>query len=338
VRRENLRREAPTAFVVLLRLVELPEELTARESVYLTKGYVSASLDPDSLRILASARRQVRFGVTLTLSMRAATIKWVSELMKETEDSRDLSMIVLAVKPSGRLRGWYVSPYTDVLPTNISLFLDPSVPDKVGPMALRYRELAAEVRKLKGLGAKVPPSTLWEMDRLSNVIWSQARRARRLKDEPGFVVAEYPSPSGVRRLSLPVMGADTTLSEAIKALHAILSRTIGAPSDPAAARELTTAFIEARAKGQGETKFRARMTAKIIGEGGINLVPSEKVKRMRSIRGWGPAPEELATAVRNLTGGLFEARLAGVTGDGVWVPLRGEATLRVRWEPRPYTT
>ena len=123
VRRESLRREAPTALVVLLRLVELPEELTAREPIYLTRGYVSASLDPDSLRMLASARMQVRFGVTLTLSIRAATIKWVSELMREAEDSRDLSMIILAVKPSGRLRGWCVSPYTDVLPTNISLYL-----------------------------------------------------------------------------------------------------------------------------------------------------------------------------------------------------------------------
>ena len=145
-------------------------------------------------------------------------------------------------------------------------------------------------------------------------------------------------PVGVRRLSLPVMGADTTLSEAVKALHALLSRTIGAPSDPATAREMTAAFIEARAKGQGEAKFRAGMMAKMLGEGGIKLVPPEKVRKMRSIRGWGPAPEELAAAVRNITGGLFEARLAGVTGDGVWVPLRGEATLRVRWETRPHTT
>jgi hypothetical protein len=66
--------------VVLLRLVELPEELTAREPVYLTRGYVSASLDPGSLRILASTMRQVRFGVTLTLSIRAATIKWSRSL------------------------------------------------------------------------------------------------------------------------------------------------------------------------------------------------------------------------------------------------------------------
>jgi hypothetical protein len=43
-------------------------------------------------------------------------------------------------------------------------------------MALRYRELAAEARTLRSLGAKVPQSTLWEIDWLSHVIWSQARR------------------------------------------------------------------------------------------------------------------------------------------------------------------
>jgi hypothetical protein len=53
----------------------------------------------------------------------------------------------------------------------------------------------------------------------------------------------------------------------------------------------------------------------------------------RRRRGWAPAPEELASTVRGLTEGLFEPRLAAVTGDGVWVPMRGEATLRVRWEP-----
>jgi len=319
--------------VALLRFVELPEELAAREPVHLTRGYVSASLDPVSLRRLASARRQALFGVTLTLSIGAAAIGWVSELMREAEDSGELSMVVLAAEPGWRLRGWRVSPYTDVLPTNVSLYLDTSVPDEAGPMALRYRELAAEARRLRSLGARVPPSTSWEMDMLSHAIWSRAGRARRVRDEPGAVVAEYPSARGVGRLMLPVMGADTSLSEAIKALHAALSRTVGAPSDPATAREMTEAFIEARASGRGEARFRARMTARRLGEGGIELVPPERVRRVGRIRGWAPAPEELAAKVRSLTEGLFEARLAAVTGDGVWVPMRGEATLRVRWEP-----
>jgi hypothetical protein len=320
--------------VALLRLsTQDLLKLAAREPVYLESSYVSARLDPQSLRALASARRQALFGVTLSISAAAASKKWVSGVLREAEGGQSLSIVVLSGDPGPRQRIWRVSAYTDALPTNIALYLDPGVPDEVGPKALKYRELAAEARRLRRLGARVPPSTSWEMDELNYSIWSAAKRARRLAEQPGAVTAEFPLPSGVGRLRMEVPGPEASLSKAIQALHDSLCWTIKAPADPATARDITEAFIAARAGGYGEARLPAMLEARGWGVGEVKLAtPSGKAGRLRGREGWEAPPEGLADAVHSLTGGLFEARRARPIKEGA-VLLEGEATLRVRWEP-----
>ncbi len=319
--------------MALLRLCgKPPEELGVREPVYLDSGYVSTKLDPESLKTLASARRQALFNVTLLLDRRAvSTVGWVAGLVGEAGASPHLSLVLPENTP-GRW-AWVVDVYTDVLPLNVALYLDTSVPDELGPKAVRLRELAASVRKLKALGARVPRDMALEMEGLGREIWAAAGRTRRLRSVPGTLEATYLTSTGVRRLRLAAKPG-SSLSPAIRALHRTLSGELGVPGDPATGSEITEAFISARAGGYGEARLPATLVARKAG-GGLELNGSGKgrKKAIKRVIGWEEAPSELAAQVLDLTRGLFEVRQVGVTRSPVWLMLKGDAFLRVEWVP-----
>ena len=160
--------------VTIVELSGPPPEALGRTLVVLEEGFVQTRYDQDPFARIASKRRQVSFGVTLGV-MEAVLGLPHAKTVLEGEDA-----MAVVLKRRTKVRGmWFVTPYTDVLPLRMALYLEPDVPDELGKKARRLEELikAASERKRRGLSIHLEMKA--ELEEL-NQIWTRARIFRKL--------------------------------------------------------------------------------------------------------------------------------------------------------------
>jgi hypothetical protein len=165
----------------------------------------------------------------------------------------------VVLKEGETIKGmWYVTPYTDVLPPRIALYLEPDVPDEFGEKARRLDELAKAASEMKRQGLKIPQDMKEELDEL-NQIWSKARIFRRFISRPGSLKITVPTLDGMVVISWKVEKANQSLGNMIRRLHAHLNETMGVIMSFDNAVSLRDAVVQARAEGSGEAQLRARL-------------------------------------------------------------------------------
>jgi hypothetical protein len=239
--------------VTVVEISGFPPEALGRPLVVLEPGFVQMRYDKDSFAKIVSKKRRLTFGVTLGLREAVYRISYVRKAL-ETGGA-----MAVVLKEGETIKGmWYVTPYTDILPPRIALYLEPDVPDEFGEKARRLDELTKTVHEMKKQGLKVPEDMKRELDEL-NQIWSKARIFRRLIARPGSLKITVPTPEGMTVISWKVEKANQSLGNMIKGLHAHLGETMGVIMSSDNAVSLRDAIVQARAEGSGEAQLRARL-------------------------------------------------------------------------------
>jgi hypothetical protein len=303
--------------VTVVEISGLPPEVLGRPLVVLEPGFVQMRYDKDSFARIVSKKRQLAFGVTLGLREATFRISYVRTAL----ETGDATAVVL--KEGETIKGmWYVTPYTDILPPNIALYLEPEVPDELGGAARRLEELAKAVYEMKRQGLTVPAGVKLELDEL-NRIWSKARIFRRFISMPGSLKITVPTPEGMSVVSWKVKSGGQSLGNMIKRLHAHLGSTMGVIMSFDNAVSLRDAIVQARAEGKGEGQLRARLLVRKEGEGLAAYPYAKKVshsEREDDVR-------EYLDFLDELTGGSFFAE-AIERKDSRSVAFQGLITVR----------
>jgi hypothetical protein len=273
--------------------------------------------DKDSFAKIVSKKRQLAFGVTLGLREAAYRISYVRRVL----ETGDATAVVL--KEGETIKGmWYVTPYTDVLPPRIALYLEPDVPDEFGEKARRLDELTKTVNEMKRQGLKIPQDVKEELEEL-NQIWSKARIFRRFISRPGSLKITVPTLDEMTVISWKVEKANQSLGNMIKGLHAHLSETMGVIMSFDNAVSLRDAIVQARAEGRGEGHLRARLLVRKEGEGFTAHPYAKKVSHSER----GEDVRECLNFFDELTGGSFFAE-AIERRDSKSVAFQGLITVR----------
>jgi hypothetical protein len=255
--------------------------------------------------------------VTLGLREAAYRISYVRRVL----ETGDATAVVL--KEGETIKGmWYVTPYTDVLPPRIALYLEPDVPDEFGEKARRLDELAKAASEMKKQGLKVPQGVKEELDEL-NQIWSKARIFRRFISRPGSLKITVPTLDGMVVISWKVEKANQSLGNMIRRLHAHLNETMGVIMSFDNAVSLRDAVVQARAEGKGEGYLRARLLVRKEGEGFTAHPYAKKVSHSER----GEDVREYLDFLDELTGGSFSAE-AIERRDSRSVAFQGLITVR----------
>jgi hypothetical protein len=303
--------------VTVVEISGPPPEVLGRSLVVLESGFVQMRYDKDSFAKIASKKRQLAFGVTLGLREAAYRISYVRRVL----ETGDATAVVL--KEGETIKGmWYVTPYTDVLPPRIALYLEPDVPDEFGEKARRLDELAKAASEMKRQGLKIPQDMKEELDEL-NQIWSKARIFRRFISRPGSLKITVPTLDGMVVISWKVEKANQSLGNMIRRLHAHLNETMGVIMSFDNAVSLRDAVVQARAEGKGEGYLRARLLVRKEGEGFTAHPYAKKVSHSER----GEDVREYLDFLDELTGGSFSAE-AIERRDSRSVAFQGLITVR----------
>jgi hypothetical protein len=283
--------------VTVVEISGPPPEVLGRPLVVLEPGFVQMRYDKDSFAKIVSKKRQLAFGVTLGLREATFRISYVRRAL----ETGDATAVVL--KEGETIKGmWYVTPYTDILPPRIALYLEPDVPDELGEKVRRLEEFTRTVSEMKKQGLKVPQDMREELDEL-NQIWSKARIFRRFISRPGSLKITVPTPDGMAVISWKVEGGGQSFGNMIRRLHAHLGSTMGVIMSFDNAVSLRDAIVQARAEGKGEGHLRARLLVRKEGESFAAYPYAKKVshsEREEDVR-------EYLDFLDELTGGSFFA-------------------------------
>jgi hypothetical protein len=191
--------------------------------------------------------------VTLGLREAAYRISYVRRVL----ETGDATAVVL--KEGETIKGmWYVTPYTDVLPPRIALYLEPDVPDEFGEKARRLEELNKAVSEMKRQGLRIPPAVKAELEGLKRV-WTKARIFKKPMNRPGYLKITVPTPNGMSTISLRVESGNQSLAHIIDGLYLYLRWNFGVLRDLENAVRVRDAIVQARAEGSGEAQLRARL-------------------------------------------------------------------------------
>jgi hypothetical protein len=242
--------------VTVVEISGLPPEVLGRPLVVLEPGFVQTRYDRDSFAKIASRKRQLAFGVTLGLRGSALDLPYVKAVL-------DGKGTIAAVCPSSLTSPSvrHVALYTDVLPPQTALYLEPTVPDELGWMARRLEELTNKVSEMRKRGLKIPSEVRAELEELEQ-IWELARIFRKPIGKPGCVKVTVPTPNGMSVLSFRIERPNQSLAMAIEGLHSYLYWDFGVLNSPENAVRLRDAIVQARAEGKGEAQLRARLIVK----------------------------------------------------------------------------
>ncbi|MEM2270571.1 MAG: hypothetical protein QXP93_07135 [Nitrososphaerota archaeon] len=251
--------------MALIQLFEVPEELRARDLIVLDPGFILARYTKDSFSQIASKGRQLSFVVTLAVTDDAPkTVPWLQEVAAETS----VTLIAIPVR-SRPPESYLATPYTDVLPVHLSMYLDPAIPDEDGPKVRRLRELIRLSRDHVASGTKMPTPLRKELKRLGLELWSKARMFRFLSDAPGVLTFRFPDPGGISTLSVELDSGARSVSSILRRLHETLNETIGVYMDPYNAAALRDASLRARTELEAEAVLQACF--RVIKERGQNV-------------------------------------------------------------------
>jgi hypothetical protein len=303
--------------VTVVEISGLPPEVLGRPLVVLDPGFVQMRYDKDSFARIASRKRQLAFGVTLGLREAAYRTSYVRKAL-ETGGA-----MAVVLKEGETIKGmWYVTPYTDILPPRIALYLEPDVPDEFGGKARKLEELTRTVSEMKKQGLKVPQDVKRELDEL-NQIWSKARIFRRFINRPGSLKITVPTPEGMSVVSWKVESGGQSLGNMIRCLHAHLGLTMGIIMSFDNAVSLRDAVVQARAEGKGEGHLRVRLLVRKEGESFAAYPYVKKVshsEREEDVK-------EYLDYLDGLTGGSFTAE-AIERKDSKSVTIQGLITVK----------
>ncbi|MEM2233146.1 MAG: hypothetical protein QXP81_06365 [Nitrososphaerota archaeon] len=317
--------------MALIALHHVPEELRARDMVVLDPGFLLARYTRESFALVASRKRQLAFGITLAVTDDApGAVPWLQEVVG-MDGVTLLSIPVLARPPESYL----VSPYTDVLPVHMALFLDPVVPDEDGPRVQRLRELMGLSREHARSRTRMPTPLRKELRRLRAELWAKARLFRWLGDAPGVLRFRFPTFGGVEELSLQLESASRSVSTVVRELHRRLHFGMGVLMDPYNAAALTDATLRARTEFEAEAVLRACLCVveDRIGSGRFrampcsssnNCTPPTTSSRPRKV-------ERHLGFLREVAGGLFTVRMAEKRSSRT-VSVSGEVRVHVSYE------
>jgi hypothetical protein len=176
--------------VTVVELPGLPPEALGRPLVVLDPGFVQLRYDKDSFAKVALRKRQIAFGATLGLREAPYRISYVRRVL----EAGDATAVVL--KERETIKGmWYVTPYTDVLPPRLALYLEPDVPDEFGEKARRLEGFITMATEARKYGLDIPPEVKAELEEL-NRVWANAKIFRKPIDRPGSLKVSVPTPFG----------------------------------------------------------------------------------------------------------------------------------------------
>jgi hypothetical protein len=238
--------------MTVVKLSGIPEEVLGRPLVVLDSEFVQARYDQDSFAKIASRKRQLAFGVTLGLRGSALELPYVKAVLEGE------SAVAAVLKRGEKVSGaWSITPYTDVVPPRIALYLEPDVPDEVGEKARRLEELVATASEAKRYGIGTPLEMGEEFEEL-NRIWSNAKIFRKPIHRPGSLKVSVPTPFGTTVVSWKVLSGDQPLADTIEHLHVYLHVTLDVLLDLENAVRLRDAIVRARAEGNGEARLKTK--------------------------------------------------------------------------------
>ncbi|MEM2693390.1 MAG: hypothetical protein QXW56_07900 [Nitrososphaerota archaeon] len=198
-------------------------------------------------------------------------VPWFQEVAADG----DVTLIALPARsrpPESHL----ATPYTDVLPVHLAMFLDPAIPKEDGLKVRRFKELIQLSKQNAELGIKMPTHLWKELKRLGLELWSKARMFRRLSDDPGILTFRFLGPGGISTVSVELDSASKSVSSILRRLHKTLNETIGVYMDPYNAAALRDASLRARTELEAEALLNACFTVieESDGSGAFRIKPS----------------------------------------------------------------
>jgi hypothetical protein len=162
---------------VIVRLNgSLPEEV-GRTVVLLHPKYIL--IREDDLPTILGKSRSVAFAVLPAVGEGILERHEAGRVLSRFAESPDH---VLAVADGGTPIKYHVHPTTDILPLHVRLYLEPGVPDAVGPLVLAFKRADAEVKELQRRLGEVSTERALIFDRV-NVEGELASRLPQLADE-----------------------------------------------------------------------------------------------------------------------------------------------------------